>query len=52
MLIRVVNGIEGGFCMAARAFSNVQPTIWNKTEKDLLVQTCVYNDAGMKAIKV
>ena len=34
--------------MAARAFSNVESTICNKIEKDLLVQTCAYNDAGMK----
>ena len=38
--------------MATRAFSNVQPTIWNRTKKDLLVQTCASNNAGMKAIKV
>ena len=38
--------------MAARAFLNVQPAIWNKTKKDLLVQTRASNDAGMKVIKV
>ena len=31
-LSRTKNGMEDGLCMAARAFSNVQSTIWNKTK--------------------
>ena len=43
LLRSIVNGIEGGLCMAARAFLNVQPTIWNKTKEHLQVKvTCVW----------
>ena len=52
VLRSIVNGIEGGLCMASRAFSNIQPAIWNKTKEHLLVQTHVSRDTGMKVIKV
>ena len=38
--------------MAARAFLNIQPAIWNRTKKDLLVQIHTCNDTGMKVIKI
>ena len=38
LLRSIVNGIDGGLCMATRAFSNVQPAIWNKIKEQLQVK--------------
>ena len=52
VLSRTENGMEGGLCMAARAFSNVQPTIWNKTKRKVWYYECTrLVTRGMKAAK-
>ena len=47
LLRSIVNGIDDGLCIAARAFSNVQPAIWNKIKEQLQV-----SNAAIEATKI